>query len=205
MRIFLNEIVNRSTVPCICRFNENRFYPLHLLCRKYSSTFDRVEKSTKAVLSAFAETRLKQWNQMKQKYDQQVDSQLNHSIKVCISDGITKHVSAWKSTPHDIITQVDDKVANNAIVAKVNGILWDLKRPLETDCTLEFIQIDNAVGRKVFWHSSAHVLGEAMEMLYGGLLCTGPATENGFYYDMFTNGVAVILQILNFSIFFGKH
>ena len=79
-------------------------------------------------------------------------------------------------------------LADNAVIAKVNGVLWDLDRPLEEDTSLEVYKFDNAEAQQVFWHSSAHMLGEAMERHYGGCLCYGPPIENGFYYDMFLEG-----------------
>lgn len=76
-------------------------------------------------------------------------------------------------------------MADNAVISKVNGVLWDLDRPLEDDCKLELLKFDDPEATAVFWHSSAHVLGEAMERVYGGCLCYGPPIENGFYYDMY--------------------
>lgn len=76
-------------------------------------------------------------------------------------------------------------LADAAVISKVDGVLWDLDRPLEADCKLELIKFDDEEGQAVFWHSSAHILGEAMERVYGGHLCYGPPIENGFYYDMF--------------------
>ncbi len=70
------------------------------------------------------------------------------------------------------------------MVAKVNGELWDLDRPLEKDSDLKLLKFEDPEGQYVFWHSSAHILGEAMEKHYGGHLCYGPPIENGFYYDM---------------------
>lgn len=170
-----------------------------VLWRKYSSIVDRIDDSAKSELPAFVQTRLEHWNRLKQKYEQQIGSMSTQTINVRLSNGTVKQASAWKSTPHEILTEINDKSANAAIVAKVNGVLWDLKRPLETDSTLEFIPFEDAVGRNVFWHSSAHVLGGALEVMYGGLLCDGPATKSGFYYNIFTNGVPVIMKIINFD------
>lgn len=74
---------------------------------------------------------------------------------------------------------------NNTMIAKVNGDLFDMQRPLESDCTMEFLGFDDEEGRSVFWHSSAHVLGEACEEHYGCHLCMGPPVEDGFYYEMY--------------------
>lgn len=195
MPIALNGVFNRSKVLFF-----GRPFSSQLFCRKYSSTVDQVEvdDSAKPTLPAFAQTRLEHWHRLKQKYEQQIGSMSSQPIKVRLSNGTTKDASAWKSTPHEILTEINDKSANDAIVARVNGVLWDLKRPLETDSSLEFIQFDDADGRKVFWHSSAHVLGSALELLYGGLLSNGPPIESGFYYDIFTNGVSVMMNIMNF-------
>lgn len=84
-------------------------------------------------------------------------------------------------------------LADNTIIAKVNGELWDLDRPLEKDSTLQLLKIDNAEAQQVFWHSSAHLLGEAMERIYGGYLCYGPPIEGGFYYDMYIENRGVII------------
>lgn len=189
MRIVLNEIVNGSKVLFNARYNG--LYSSQWLCRKYSSTLDRADDSVKNELPVFVDTRLKLWIRLKEKYDEEIESKSSQTIKVRLPDGTTKDATAWKSTPHEIINEINDKSINGAVVAKVNGVLWDLKRPLETDCTLEFVPFAHSEGREVFWHSSAHVLGEALESMYGGLLSNGPPIENGFYYDIFTNGVAV--------------
>lgn len=87
-------------------------------------------------------------------------------------------------------------LADATVIAKVNGILWDLDRPLEGDCSLQLIKFDDPDGKAVFWHSSAHAMGEAMERLYGGHLCYGPPIESGFYYDMHVEGDGVSVNIL---------
>lgn len=67
---------------------------------------------------------------------------------------------------------------------QVNGELFDLLRPFEADCGLELLDFDHPEGKMVFWHSSAHVLGEAAELHYGCHLCIGPPIEEGFFYEM---------------------
>ena len=69
--------------------------------------------------------------------------------------------------------------------------LWDLIRPLEGDCTLALLKFDDKDGKMVFWHSSAHVLGECLECKYSAQLCIGPPTEDGFYYDAYLGGKCV--------------
>ena len=63
-------------------------------------------------------------------------------------------------------------------------MLWDLDRPIEEECTMQFFDFESPEGKRVFWHSSAHVLGEAAERHYGCHLCIGPPTEDGFFYEM---------------------
>ena len=63
--------------------------------------------------------------------------------------------------------------------------LWDLSRPLDGDCEIDFCTIEDKDGKTVFWHSSAHILGSALEHAYGSHLCIGPPLEEGFYYDTY--------------------
>nr|XP_027777127.1 threonine--tRNA ligase 2, cytoplasmic isoform X1 [Marmota flaviventris] len=112
-------------------------------------------------------------------------------IAVRLADGKTVEGEIWKTTPYNVAAEISQELAENTVVAKVNGELWDLDRPLEGDSTLELLMFDNEEAQAVYWHSSAHILGEAMEIYYGGHLCYGPPIENGFYYDMFIGDRAV--------------
>ena len=69
--------------------------------------------------------------------------------------------------------------------------LWDLSRPLEGDCELQLHKFDDDKGKEVFWHSTAHILGEALESLYGARLTHGPPTDGGFFYDSFMGANSV--------------
>lgn len=71
------------------------------------------------------------------------------------------------------------------LAASKSYILWDLSRPLEYSCSLEFVRFEDKEGQHVFWHSSAHILGQALELEFGGHLTVGPALKDGFYYDVF--------------------
>ncbi len=79
-------------------------------------------------------------------------------------------------------------MADKLVISRVNGNLWDLERPLEGNASIEFLNFEDKDGQYVFWHSSAHIMGEAMERIFGGHLCYGPPIEEGFYYDMWTEG-----------------
>ena len=92
---------------------------------------------------------------------------------------------AWESTPGSFLRHVDKDVSSDVVIAKVDGKeLWDLDRPLEYACRVSYIPFSSAEGRNVFWHSSAHVLGEAAECQFNCLLSHGPPVEQGFFYDM---------------------
>ncbi|XP_064426074.1 threonine--tRNA ligase 2, cytoplasmic isoform X2 [Mirounga angustirostris] len=112
-------------------------------------------------------------------------------ITVRVAGGKTMEGEVWKTTPYQVATEISPELAESTVVAKVNGELWDLDRPLEGDSTLELLTFDNEEAQAVYWHSSAHILGEAMELYYGGHLCYGPPIENGFYYDTFIGDRAV--------------
>ncbi|KAF6273384.1 hypothetical protein mRhiFer1_016571 [Rhinolophus ferrumequinum] len=115
----------------------------------------------------------------------------SNMITVRLADGKTVQGEVWKTTPYQVAADISQELAENAVIAKVNGELWDLDRPLERDSTLELLMFDNEEAQAVYWHSSAHVLGEAMELYYGGHLCHGLPVDNGFYYDMFIEDRAV--------------
>ncbi|VFQ62116.1 unnamed protein product [Cuscuta campestris] len=112
-------------------------------------------------------------------------------IKVELPDGTVKEGKKWNTTPLDIAKGISNSLASNAIISKVNEVLWDMSRPLEGDCKLELFTFNTEVGRDVFWHSSAHILGQSLEMTYGCKLCIGPCTTRGegFYYDAFYGDV----------------
>nr|XP_037843559.1 threonine--tRNA ligase 2, cytoplasmic isoform X2 [Chlorocebus sabaeus] len=112
-------------------------------------------------------------------------------ITVRVADGQTVQGEVWKTTPYQVAAEISQELAESTVIAKVNGELWDLDRPLEGDSSLELLTFDNEEAQAVYWHSSAHILGEAMELHYGGHLCYGPPIENGFYYDMFIEDRAV--------------
>uniref|UniRef100_A0AAQ5XHI8 threonine--tRNA ligase n=1 Tax=Amphiprion ocellaris TaxID=80972 RepID=A0AAQ5XHI8_AMPOC len=106
-------------------------------------------------------------------------------IKVTLPDGKVVEAESWKTTPYQVACGISQGLADNTVIAKVNNSVWDLDRPLEDDCSLQLLKFDDEEAQAVYWHSSAHILGEAMEKVYGGCLCYGPPIENGFYYDMF--------------------
>ncbi|NWT86015.1 SYTC2 ligase, partial [Lanius ludovicianus] len=136
----------------------------------------------------FIEDRLKLYEGLKKEHDALLAyraANQSKSIHITLPDGETVEGESWKTTPYQLAVGISQLLASNVVIAKVNGELWDLDRPLEEDCTLELLTFDNEEAKAVYWHSSAHILGEAMEGYFGGFLCYGPPVENGFHYDMY--------------------
>ena len=129
--------------------------------------------------------------------------------------GTEYNLTSWTSSPLDVARCISDGLANVAVVARVrhtsrigtsdvivsgDGIdydeeysgdgkaeLWDLTRPLEGNCNVEILtwNSDDEAAKAVFWHSSAHILGQSLEHNYGALLTIGPPVAGGFYYDSY--------------------
>lgn len=88
------------------------------------------------------------------------------------------------TTVLEIAKSISKKLAENALVAKVNGKIEDLSQKIYEDCKLEFLTFDDEEGRKAFWHSSSHVMAQAVKRLFPEVkLAIGPAIDEGFYYD----------------------
>ncbi|XP_053984296.1 threonine--tRNA ligase 1, cytoplasmic isoform X2 [Hylaeus volcanicus] len=134
---------------------------------------------------SYIQDRIVLWNELKAKYDASIAEKPATNIKITLPDGKEVVGQSWCTTPYEIAQYISQGLADSIVIAKVNNELWDLDRPLEFDCKLELLKFDHPDGQQVFWHSSAHILGEAMERVYGGCLCYGPPIENGFYYDMY--------------------
>ncbi|KAK3872070.1 hypothetical protein Pcinc_022831 [Petrolisthes cinctipes] len=132
----------------------------------------------------FIQARLALWDKLKKEADDAVAAKVPEPITITLPDGSTRDGKSWRTTPFEVALGISQGLAENTVVAKVNGVVWDLDRPLETDSTLQLLKFDDDEAKAVFWHSSAHMLGEAMERIYGGHLCYGPPIEEGFYYDM---------------------
>eukprot|EP00898_Chlorokybus_atmophyticus_P006838 jgi/Chlat1/7155/Chrsp57S06829 len=114
-------------------------------------------------------------------------------IKITMPDGSVREGKAWLTSPMDIAREISQGLANNALIARVDDTLWDMARPLEKDCHLKIFNFDADEGRDTFWHSSAHILGEALEREYKCDLCIGPCTTRGegFYYDAYYDGMSM--------------
>lgn len=128
--------------------------------------------------------RIALFDKLKSEYDKFVASQPCSPIKITLPDGRQMDGVAWRTTPMEIAKMISNSLADRLVISKVNGELYDTTRPLEKDCSLELLDFEHDEGKQVFWHSSAHVLGEACERHYGCHLCIGPPLEDGFYYEM---------------------
>lgn len=105
-------------------------------------------------------------------------------INITFPDGNVKQYEAGVSSI-DIAKSISHGLAKNVLSAKVNGEIWDATRPIEEDAALSLLTWNDDDGKNTFWHSSAHLMAEALEAIYPGTkFGIGPAIENGFYYDI---------------------
>ncbi|KAI9038581.1 threonine--tRNA ligase THS1 [Aspergillus affinis] len=109
---------------------------------------------------------------------------INVTIDLGNGEVSTVAAKAWENTPAHLLKNLPKELSANVVIAKINKELWDLGRPFESDCTVSYLPFEHPEAREVFWHSSAHCLGEACECEYGCLLSHGPPTPQGFFYDM---------------------
>ena len=106
------------------------------------------------------------------------------NIKITLPDASIREVPQGTSAL-DVAKGISEGLSRVVVSAIVNGEVWDLSRPIMEDATLSLLKFDDLDGKKTFWHSSSHLLAEALEALYPGIkLGIGPAIDNGFYYDV---------------------
>lgn len=109
---------------------------------------------------------------------------MSEQIKIALPDGTIKERPAG-ITAGDIAMEISEGLFRNALAAKVNDALFELNRPITTDAQVQILTWRDEEGKQAFWHSSAHLLAEALEALYPGIkLGIGPAIDTGFYYDI---------------------
>ncbi len=105
-------------------------------------------------------------------------------VKITLPDGSVREYPAGISA-YEIALSISEGLARNVLSANVNGEVWDANRPIEQDAVVKLLTWNDPEGQATFWHSSAHLLAEALEALYPGVkFGTGPAIEKGFYYDV---------------------
>ena len=105
-------------------------------------------------------------------------------VKVTFPDGSVREYAAG-TTAYQVAESISPRLAADSLAASVNGVTVDLSRPIEEDASVKFYKWDDAEGKHAFWHTSSHLLAEALESLYPGIkFGIGPAIEQGFYYDV---------------------
>ncbi len=105
-------------------------------------------------------------------------------IQITLPDGSVRNYPQGV-TAHQVAQSISEGLARNIIAAKVNGVVVETGRPITADANLVLLKWDDKEGKQTFWHSSAHLLAEALEALYPGVkFGIGPAIDSGFYYDI---------------------
>ena len=114
-------------------------------------------------------------------------------IKITFPDNSVREYPKG-TTAMQIAESISSRLAQEVLAASVNGETWDLTRPIEEDASVKLLKWEDEEGKHAFWHSSAHLMAEALQELYPGIkFGIGPAIENGFYYDV-DPGEAVIKE-----------
>ncbi|MBT1697713.1 threonine--tRNA ligase [Fulvivirgaceae bacterium PWU4] len=106
------------------------------------------------------------------------------NVKISLPDGSQREYPQGVKGA-DIALSISEGLARNALAIEVNGEVWDLARPITNDASVKILTWNDKSGKTTFWHSSAHLLAEALEALYPGVkFGIGPAIDSGFYYDV---------------------
>ena len=117
-------------------------------------------------------------------------------IQITLPDGSVREYPKG-TTSMEIAQSISEGLARNVLAAKVNGEIWDATRPIHHNATLQLLTWNDKDGKATFWHSSAHLMAEALEALYPGTkFGIGPAIDNGFYYDVDTGDRVLSLSDL---------
>jgi threonyl-tRNA synthetase len=115
-------------------------------------------------------------------------------INITLPDGSVRQYEAG-TTALGVAKSISEGLARNVVAAKVNGEVWDATRAITTDAHLVLLKAEDTEGKATLWHSSAHLMAEAIEAIYPGTkFGIGPAIENGFYYDIDLGGKAISLR-----------
>ena len=105
-------------------------------------------------------------------------------IKITLPDGSIREYEKGTNS-FQIAQSISEGLARNVLAAKINNEIWDASRPINSDSTLSLLTWNDDLGKQTLWHSSAHIMAEALEILYPGIkFWVGPPLENGFYYDV---------------------
>jgi threonyl-tRNA synthetase len=105
-------------------------------------------------------------------------------INISLPDGAVRQYESGVSAL-DVAKSISEGLARKILAARINGQVWDVSRPIYNDATLKLLTWEDRDGKSTFWHSSAHLMAEAVEAIFPGVkFWVGPALDNGFYYDM---------------------
>ncbi|MEN6454457.1 MAG: TGS domain-containing protein, partial [Prolixibacteraceae bacterium] len=105
-------------------------------------------------------------------------------IKITLPDNSIREFEAGV-TGLDIANAISNRLAKDVLAISVNGEVWDLNRPIKSDANIRLFTWDDREGKETFWHSSAHLMAEAIEFFYPGTkFGIGPTIDTGFYYDI---------------------
>lgn len=108
----------------------------------------------------------------------------NEIIKITLPDGSVREYPKGSSAM-DVALSISEGLARNVLSAEVNGEIWDADRPIQKDSTIKLLTWNDDDGKATFWHSSAHLMAEALEALYPGIkFGIGPSIDQGYYYDV---------------------
>ena len=112
-------------------------------------------------------------------------------INITLPDGSVRQYTKG-STAMDIALSISEGLARNVLSATINGEVWDASRPINEDSLIKLHTWNDKEGKATYWHSSAHLMAEALEFLYPGTkFGIGPAIDNGFYYDVDTGDITL--------------
>ncbi|MBP3284205.1 MAG: threonine--tRNA ligase [Clostridia bacterium] len=108
-------------------------------------------------------------------------------VKVTLKDDVVKEYEAGISV-YEIARSISEGLARNAMAGEVDGEVKDLRFPIEKDCSVKILTFEDLAGKKAFWHTTSHVMAQAVKRLYPEMkLAIGPSIDNGFYYDFDTD------------------
>ncbi|KAJ5072357.1 hypothetical protein M0811_01371 [Anaeramoeba ignava] len=137
----------------------------------------------------FIDYRIKMFEEEQKRQEEEKEKQKEEEekkIEIKLLDGKIIEAVAGKITVQEIAKKISNSFAKKSIVGRINNKDFiGMHDILYESCSIEFFPFDSPEGEHVFWHSSAHLLGEALELIYGAHLCIGPAIEQGFYYEFF--------------------
>ena len=105
-------------------------------------------------------------------------------IKITLPDGSVREYVPG-STAMDVAKSISEGLARKVLAASINGEVWDMTRPIDTNASLKLLTWDDTEGKSTFWHSSAHLMAEAVQDTFPhAKFWVGPALDKGFYYDI---------------------